>query len=114
MHLKKKSNKNKNTFADENIIPGFIPTSFGVLVFSIESISDRVLKVIREYNNGQEFNLSYADRPFTEQGFDSLGFVLFIQEIESEFDINIPDEEAQNLTTFNILVRYLERILITG
>lgn len=108
MHLKKKLNKNKNTFAYENIPTPFITASFGVLVFSIESISDRVLKVIREYNNGQEFNLSYADKQFIEQGFDSLDFVEIIQAIESEFNINIPDEKAQDLTTFNILVRYLE------
>ena len=109
MHLKKKSNKNKNTFAYQFFNS---PASFGVLAISIESISDRVLKVIREYNNGQEFDLSYADRPFTEQGFDSLDFVEIIQAIESEFYINIPDEKAQDLTTFNILVDYLKSRLI--
>jgi acyl carrier protein len=108
MHLKKKSNKNKNTFTREFIPTSFIPASFGVTVFSIDSISDRVLQVIREYNDGEDFNLNYADIPFIEQGFDSLDFVLFIQAIESEFNIDIPDEKAEKLTTFNKLVDYLK------
>jgi acyl carrier protein len=116
MHLKKKSNKNKNTFADEfNIPTSFLPASYGVLVYSIDSISHRVLKVIREYNNGQEFNLSYADIPFIEQGYDldSLDYFEIIQEIESEFNIEIPDKTAQTFTTFNILVHYLEELIIS-
>jgi acyl carrier protein len=41
-------------------------------------------------------------------GADSLDTVELIMELEKEFDITIPDQESQNISTVGDLIRYLE------
>ena len=41
-------------------------------------------------------------------GADSLDVVEFVMEVEKEFDITIPDEEAAKLATVGDAVKYLE------
>lgn len=41
-------------------------------------------------------------------GADSLDQVELIMEIENEFDINIPDEDAEKIQTVGEAVRYVE------
>ena len=42
---------------------------------------------------------------------DSLDIVEVIMDLEHEFDIDIPDEDTLNFTTFGELVEYLKRRL---
>lgn len=41
-------------------------------------------------------------------GADSLDIVEFIMELEEAFDIEIPDEEAEKLTTVGDVIKFLE------
>ncbi|WP_041643871.1 acyl carrier protein [Mahella australiensis] len=41
-------------------------------------------------------------------GADSLDIVELIMALEEEFDMEIPDEEAENLTTVNDVVEYIK------
>lgn len=41
-------------------------------------------------------------------GADSLDVVEFVMEVEKEFNITIPDEEATKLTTVGDAVKYIE------
>lgn len=41
-------------------------------------------------------------------GADSLDTVELIMKMEEEFDLDIPDEEAENLKTVNDVVKYIE------
>ena len=41
-------------------------------------------------------------------GADSLDVVEFVMEVEKEFDITIPDEEAAKLNTVGDAVKYIE------
>lgn len=41
-------------------------------------------------------------------GADSLDTVELVMALEEEFDIEIPDEEAENITTVNDAVKYIE------
>lgn len=50
-----------------------------------------------------------AEANFTNDlGADSLDTVELIMEFEKEFDISIPDEDAENIATVGDAVKYLE------
>ena len=50
-----------------------------------------------------------ADANFTNDlGADSLDTVELIMEFEKEFDISIPDEDAENIATVGSAVKYLQ------
>jgi acyl carrier protein len=44
----------------------------------------------------------------TDLGADSLDVVEFVMEVEKQFNIAIPDEEATKLTTVGDAVKYIE------
>jgi len=46
-----------------------------------------------------------------ELGADSLDDIELIMDFEDEFDMEIPDEEAEKLVTANAIVEYLEERL---
>lgn len=53
-----------------------------------------------------------ADANFTNDlGADSLDTVELIMEFEKEFDISIPDEDAENIATVGNAVEYLQEKL---
>ncbi len=47
----------------------------------------------------------------TDLGADSLDTVELIMEFEKEFNISIPDEQAETITTVGQAVEYLEKTL---
>jgi len=50
------------------------------------------------------------DANFTNDlGADSLDTVELIMEFEKEFDVSIPDEDAENIATVGDAVKYLEQ-----
>jgi len=51
-----------------------------------------------------------ADANFTNDlGADSLDTVELIMEFEKEFDLSIPDEDAENIATVGDAVKYLQQ-----
>jgi len=52
----------------------------------------------------------FKDRwSFDDDGADSLDTVELVMELEEEFDITIPDEDAVNLRTVADAIRYIEK-----
>ncbi len=52
------------------------------------------------------------DASFVEDlGADSLDTVELVMDFEEEFDLEIPDEEAEKLTTVGTAIKYLEEKL---
>lgn len=47
---------------------------------------------------------SFAD----DLGVDSLGYVVLLQTLEEEFNMEFPDEETMNLRTVEDAVKYIE------
>lgn len=73
-----------------------------------ESIQDKVTGIIVE-KLGVDEDIVAPEASFTEDlGADSLDTVELIMEFESEFDITIPDEDAENIATVGDAVSYLE------
>ncbi len=57
---------------------------------------------------GQEMDSITPDATFAELGADSLDLVDFIMEVESVFDIEIPDEELEKFKNLGDVAKYIE------
>jgi len=74
----------------------------------MSSIAERVKKIIVDKLGVDEGEVS-LDANFTNDlGADSLDTVELIMEFEKEFDIAIPDEQAEEIQTVGQAVSYLE------
>ncbi len=71
------------------------------------STFDRVKKVVVEQLSVEPDEVT-ADARFVEDlGADSLDQVELVMSLEEEFDIEIPDEDAEKITTVNLAVAYI-------
>ena len=66
-----------------------------------------VIKILEEHFNTkiENTNISLVD----DIGADSLDVVEIVMQIEEEFDIEIPDEEVEKLTTVQEIIDYVEK-----
>ncbi|RMF32431.1 MAG: acyl carrier protein [Bacteroidetes bacterium] len=73
------------------------------------SIAERVTKIIVDKLGVDEKEVT-PDASFTNDlGADSLDTVELIMEFEKEFNISIPDEQAENIQTVGQAIEYLEK-----
>ena len=74
----------------------------------MSNIAERVSKIIVDKLGVDESEVT-ADASFTNDlGADSLDTVELIMEFEKEFDVSIPDEQAENIQTVGDAVKFLE------
>ena len=74
----------------------------------MSSIAERVNKIIVDKLGVDESEVN-PDANFTNDlGADSLDTVELIMEFEKEFDIAIPDEQAEEIQTVGQAITYLE------
>ncbi len=74
----------------------------------MSSIAEKVTKIIVDKLGVDEAEVT-PDASFTNDlGADSLDTVELIMEFEKEFDISIPDEQAENIQTVGQAIGYLE------
>lgn len=69
---------------------------------------EKVKKIVAEKLNVKEENVTETSTFVNDLGADSLDVVEFVMEVEKEFDITIPDEEAAKLNTVGDAVKYIE------
>ena len=69
---------------------------------------EKVKKIVAEKLNVKEDTITEASTFVNDLGADSLDVVEFVMEVEKEFDITIPDEEAAKLNTVGDAVKYIE------
>ena len=75
----------------------------------MSSIKEKVTKIIIE-KLGVEASEVTMEASFTNDlGADSLDTVELIMEIEKEFDLSIPDDEAENIQTVGQCIEHLEK-----
>lgn len=73
----------------------------------MSSIVDRVVKIVAEQLNVKEDEVT-LDASFVEDlGADSLDTVELVMALEEEFDIEIPDEDAEKITTVQQAIDYV-------
>lgn len=68
------------------------------------SIEAKVKEIVEDTLGVEEVR---NDQTFEELGADSLDTVELIMEIEEEFEIDIPDEEAEKITTVQDAIDYV-------
>lgn len=73
---------------------------------------DEILKKIKEVITNshyvEEDSIEEEDRLREDIGMDSLDKVAFFMDLESKFDIKIPEEDYENIFTIKETITYLE------
>jgi acyl carrier protein len=74
----------------------------------MSDIKEKVTKIIVDKLGVEESEVT-AEASFTNDlGADSLDTVELIMEFEKEFNISIPDEQAEKIATVGDAIKYLE------
>jgi len=73
-----------------------IAANFAMLEFMSDDILQRVIKVVAEAQKPPIEKVT-ADSTFEELAIDSLDGIQLLFHLETEFDINIPDEAARQV-----------------
>ncbi|MBB17021.1 acyl carrier protein [Candidatus Poribacteria bacterium] len=68
----------------------------------------KVIELIVEQLDADVKNISNDDSFMDDLGADSLDTVELIMAFEEEFDIEIPDEDAEKIRTVGDVIEYLE------
>lgn len=74
----------------------------------MSSVKERVIDIIVERLGLEHSNLKPEAKFIDDLGADSLGTVELVMALEEEFDIEIPDEEAEKILTVDDAMRYVE------
>jgi acyl carrier protein len=74
----------------------------------MSSIADRVKQLIVEKLGVEETEVTPEASFTNDLGADSLDTVELIMELEKEFDISIPDEQAEKIQTVGQAIEYIE------
>ena len=83
------------------VSPGFIATDMTM------NIAEKVKAIIVDKLGVDESEIAMTSSFTNDLGADSLDTVELIMEFEKTFDISIPDEHAENITTVGEAVEYL-------
>ena len=75
---------------------------------SSEEILEKVKNIIVEQLGVTEANVTLEASFIDDLGADSLDIVELIMAIEEEFDIEIPDADAEKVTTVGDVVEYIK------
>ena len=74
----------------------------------MSSIEDRVKKIVVEQLGANEDQVTTEASFVDDLGADSLDTVELVMALEEEFDMEIPDEQAENIGTVKDAVGYIE------
>ena len=77
----------------------------------MSNIEDRVRKIVAEQLGVKEEEVK-AEASFVDDlGADSLDTVELVMALEEEFETEIPDEEAEKITTVQLAIDYINTTL---
>ena len=77
----------------------------------MESIEQRVKKIVAEQLGVNESEIKIESSFVDDLGADSLDTVELVMALEEEFECEIPDEEAEKITTVQQAVNYINEHL---
>ncbi|MEL7121514.1 MAG: acyl carrier protein [Bacteroidota bacterium] len=74
----------------------------------MSNIAAKITEIIVDKLGVEESEVTPEASFTNDLGADSLDTVELIMEFEKEFDINIPDDQAENIQTVGDAIKYLE------
>ena len=74
----------------------------------LEEVQAKLKEIVMDRLNAEEEQIKPEASFVEDLGADSLGIVELIMGIEEEFDIEIPDEDAEKLTTVGEAMNYIK------
>ena len=74
----------------------------------MSDITSRVKTIIGDKLDVKETEVTPEASFTNDLGADSLDTVELIMEFEKEFDIQIPDDQAENISTVGQVIKYIE------
>ena len=77
----------------------------------MESIEHRVKKIVAEQLGVNESDIKNESTFIDDLGADSLDTVELVMALEEEFETEIPDEEAEKITTVQLAIDYINQNL---
>ncbi len=77
----------------------------------MSSVDERVTKIVAEQLGVAEGEISNSSSFVDDLGADSLDTVELVMALEEEFDTEIPDEEAEKITTVQLAIDYINKNL---
>ena len=80
---------------------------------SYEELTERVRKIIASAQHLPQEKIT-PDSTFAELGIDSLDGINILFAVESEFNINIPDDAAQNIRSVRDVIDGIAKLLEGG
>lgn len=72
------------------------------------SVEERVIEIVSEQMGVAKDQVTKDTSFVNDLGADSLDTVELVMEFEEEFDITIPDEEAEKIQTVGQAIQYIE------
>jgi acyl carrier protein len=78
-----------------------------------DQVTEKVLAVIAEIKRLPKDSVS-LDSSFQALGIDSLDGMNILFELENEFDINIPDEQARSIQSVREMVEGVKKLLASS
>ncbi len=73
----------------------------------MSDIEQRVKKIVSEQLGANEADVKNTSSFVDDLGADSLDTVELVMALEEEFDCEIPDEEAEKITTVQLAIDYI-------
>ena len=71
-------------------------------------VADRVIKIISEQMNVDKGQITNETTFINDLGADSLDTVELVMQFEDEFNLTIPDDEAEKIQAVGDAVKYIE------
>jgi acyl carrier protein len=71
-------------------------------------VKDRVIEIVCEQMGQSKDKVNEGTSFINDLGADSLDTVELVMELEDEFDLSIPDEEAEKIKTVGDAIAYIE------
>lgn len=75
----------------------------------MSSVADRVIEIISAQMGVGKDQVTPETSFVNDLGADSLDTVELVMELEEEFDITIPDEDAEQIQTVGQAIEYIEK-----
>ncbi|MFT7668341.1 MAG: acyl carrier protein [Planctomycetota bacterium] len=74
---------------------------------SDSSINDRVIRIVCDQMGAQADKITPETSFINDLGADSLDTVELVMELEDEFEVSIPDEDAEKIQTVGNAIDYI-------